>query len=164
MLRADAMRRDRPVPVRRRATTNVLAHTDLVGKVATRAAPLMNRMIGGDPDPSPARSSRRPRGCRHNGSSRRSRRSGSRPGSNVVRASASSRQGRVAASTCLVEYQEPAIGQDLVKVYERNGIECSITADVGCCGAPWLHSGDVEHFTKVATKNVKALAKRAARQ
>ena len=50
-----------------------------------------------------------------------------------------------------------------MKVYERNGIECSITADVGCCGAPWLHSGDVEHFTKVAAKNVKALAKTVRR-
>ena len=52
------------------------------------------------------------------------------------------RQARVAVfPTCLVEYQEPAIGQDLVKVYERNGIECSITTGVGCCGAPWLHCG-----------------------
>ena len=44
------------------------------------------------------------------------------------RGSASSRrQGQVAVfPTCLVEYQNPAIGQDLVKVYERNGIECSL--------------------------------------
>ena len=69
------------------------------------------------------------------------------------------RQGRVAVfPTCLVEYQQPAIGHDLVKVYERNGIECSLADGAGCCGAPWLHSGDVEQFTKVAEKNVKALA------
>jgi Fe-S oxidoreductase len=60
--------------------------------------------------------------------------------------------------TCLVEYQAPAIGQDLVKVYERNGIECSLADGAGCCGAPWLHSGDIEQFTKVAAKNVAALA------
>jgi hypothetical protein len=35
------------------------------------------------------------------------------------------------------------IGKDLVKVYERNGIECDNT-DAGCCGAPWLHAGNVE--------------------
>ena len=29
---------------------------------------------------------------------------------------------------------------------------------VSCCGAPWLHNGDVAHFTKAAVKNVKALA------
>ena len=33
--------------------------------------------------------------------------------------------------TCLVEYQNPAIGQDLVKVYERNGIECSPAGRAG---------------------------------
>ncbi len=69
------------------------------------------------------------------------------------------RQGRVAVfPTCLVEYQQPAIGHDLVKVYERNGIECSLADGAGCCGAPWLHSGDVGQFTKVAEKNVQALA------
>jgi glycerol-3-phosphate dehydrogenase subunit C len=68
------------------------------------------------------------------------------------------RQGRVALfPTCLVEYQEPTIGHDLVKVYERNGIEVTL-ADVGCCGAPWLHSGDVDRFVKVARKNVAELA------
>jgi len=44
-----------------------------------------------------------------------------------------------------------------VKVYERNGIECDNT-EAGCCGAPWLHSGDVEEFTRVAKKNIKTLA------
>ena len=42
-------------------------------------------------------------------------------------------------------------------MYERNGIECSLT-DAGCCGAPWLHAGDVKTFTKVAEKNVATLA------
>jgi glycerol-3-phosphate dehydrogenase subunit C len=60
--------------------------------------------------------------------------------------------------TCLVEYQAPSIGKDLVKVYERNGIECNLADGVSCCGAPFLHSGDLANFTKVAAKNVKALA------
>jgi Fe-S oxidoreductase len=46
----------------------------------------------------------------------------------------------------------------LVKVYERNGIECSLAETTACCGAPWLHSGDLKEFTKVAEKNVKAMA------
>src|SRR4029079_4907877 len=41
--------------------------------------------------------------------------------------------------------------------YERNGIECSLS-DAGCCGAPWLHAGDIDRFTKVAKRNVKTLA------
>ncbi len=69
------------------------------------------------------------------------------------------KQGRATVfPTCLVEYQATRIGHDLVKVYERNGIECELTT-AGCCGAPWLHSGDVDRFTKVARKNVKVLAK-----
>ncbi len=71
---------------------------------------------------------------------------------------AAKRQGKVTVfPTCLVEYHEVQIGKDLVQVYERNGIECSNT-EAGCCGAPWLHSGDLQHFTKVAEKNVKILA------
>jgi Fe-S oxidoreductase len=60
--------------------------------------------------------------------------------------------------TCLVEYQNPAIGQDLVKVYERNGVECSLVDGTMCCGAPWLHSGDIDQFTKQGAKNVRLLA------
>lgn len=59
--------------------------------------------------------------------------------------------------TCLVEYRNTAIGADLVKVYERNGIECSTTA-AGCCGAPSLHAGDLDRFATIAKRNVAALA------
>lgn len=59
--------------------------------------------------------------------------------------------------TCFIEYMEPEIGKDLVDVYERNGIECSLADKARCCGAPWLHSGNVERFRAVARKNVEAL-------
>jgi Fe-S oxidoreductase len=69
------------------------------------------------------------------------------------------RQGSVALfPTCLVEYQHPGIGKDLVKVYARNGIECSLPEGQVCCGAPWLHSGDVPNFRKQAERNVAVLA------
>jgi Fe-S oxidoreductase len=45
-----------------------------------------------------------------------------------------------------------------VKVYERNGIECGVADKAHCCGAPWLHSGELAHFTKQAASNVKVLA------
>lgn len=60
--------------------------------------------------------------------------------------------------TCLVEYQQANIGRDLVKVYERNGVECS-RSGARCCGAPLLHAGDLERFTKVARANSSILAK-----
>lgn len=60
--------------------------------------------------------------------------------------------------TCLVEYQVPNIGKDLVAVYERNGVSCALPAGMGCCGAPWLHSGDFENFREQARKNIAPLA------
>jgi glycerol-3-phosphate dehydrogenase subunit C len=45
-----------------------------------------------------------------------------------------------------------------VRVYEHNGVECSLPEGLGCCGAPWLHSGDVDNFRKQASTNVPILA------
>jgi Fe-S oxidoreductase len=60
--------------------------------------------------------------------------------------------------TCIVEYQAPIVGRDLVRVLERNGVECEVPDGQVCCGAPWLHSGDVERFRKQGRKNVRLLA------
>ncbi len=161
MLRADAMRHaNGHVPARQRLTTEVMGRTDLVGKVSTRLAPVVNKTMGA-PSGSLVRkviektagiSSVRlvPPFSRTRFSTWFER----RPKVRLAKRSA-----KVAVfPTCLVEYQAPSIGQDLVRVYERNGIECTLADGAGCCGAPWLHSGDIEQFTKVATKNVAALA------
>jgi Fe-S oxidoreductase len=63
--------------------------------------------------------------------------------------------------TCFIEYMEPDIGKDLVRVYERNKVACSLPAGTRCCGAPWLHSGDVRSFTRQAERNLAALAAEA---
>jgi len=162
MLRADAMRHDtKQVSIRDRVTTTVMGHTDLLGKMATATAPVANKIVAA-PAGSLVRkvvekvagvSSQRllPPYARQRFTTWFRK----RPKLRITK-----RQGRVAVfPTCLVEYQNPAIGHALVQVYERNGIECSLTADAGCCGAPFLHSGDVDQFTKIATKNVAALAK-----
>jgi Fe-S oxidoreductase len=60
--------------------------------------------------------------------------------------------------TCLVEYQEPAIGRAVVGVCERNGIACELPANQVCCGMPWLDAGDVAKFEEHAKANVAALA------
>ena len=59
--------------------------------------------------------------------------------------------------TCLVEYQEPAIGKALVGVYERNGIACELPEGQVCCGMPWLDAGEIGKFEDHARKNVAAL-------
>lgn len=72
-------------------------------------------------------------------------------------------QGNVSVyPTCMVEYHEPAIGRAMVKVYEHNGIECSLSA-ARCCGSPLLRDGDVRGFVKVAVDNVALLAEEVKR-
>ncbi len=59
--------------------------------------------------------------------------------------------------TCLVEYQEPGIGQAAVGVFERNGFACELPEGQVCCGMPWLDAGDSEKFREHAQRNVDAL-------
>ena len=60
--------------------------------------------------------------------------------------------------TCLVEYQQPSIGQATVAVCERNGIACDLPEGQVCCGMPWLDAGDVDKFEELARRNVATLA------
>jgi Fe-S oxidoreductase len=59
--------------------------------------------------------------------------------------------------TCLVEYQQPAVGHATVNVLEHNGVECSLPVGQVCCGMPWLDAGDDDKFLAQARKNVAAL-------
>jgi Fe-S oxidoreductase len=59
--------------------------------------------------------------------------------------------------TCLVEYQEPAIGRAAVGVLERNGFACTLPEGQVCCGMPWLDAGDADRFRAAAQRNVDAL-------
>ena len=161
MLRADAMRHvNGQVSIRERATTTVLGHVDLVGRAASLVAPVANKVLGAKQGSIVRKVMEKVTGV----SSVRllppyARQRFTTWFKRRPRVRIAKRQGRVAIfPTCLVEYHQPSIGHDLVKVYERNGIECSLVDGAACCGAPWLHSGDVEQFTKVAEKNVNALA------
>lgn len=60
--------------------------------------------------------------------------------------------------TCMVEYQDPGIGQALVGVYERNGVGCHLPDGEVCCGMPWLDAGEVAKFEEHAQRNVSVLA------
>jgi len=59
--------------------------------------------------------------------------------------------------TCFIEYMDPSIGKDVIGVFERNDIACTLPQGTKCCGAPWLHNGDIAHFSRVARRNVAAL-------
>lgn len=140
---------------RRSRSARLLARTDLQGKVATALAPVVNRMNAVKParavmEKVTGISKERllPTFSRVRFSkwfrSRAPRTSGER--------------GRVALfPSCLVEYQEPAIGKAMVGVLERNGYACELPGGQVCCGMPWLDAGDTEKFREHAQRNVDAL-------
>jgi Fe-S oxidoreductase len=160
MLRADAMRHTTgQVSLRSRITNNALGHTDLVGKLGSLTAPLANAMTA-KPGSLVRKIIAKTAGIAEQrvlppfAKQRFSTWFRKRP-----RPSFAHKQADITVfPTCLVEYQDPTIGHDLVKVYERNGVECHLAEGTMCCGAPFLHAGDVETFTKQAAKNVAALA------
>jgi Fe-S oxidoreductase len=163
MLRVSAMRRHSGlINVRDRLNDAVLNSTDRVGKAGTAVAWLANKTVAG-PAGSISRKILRqlagvssvqvlPPFAKQRFSTwfnnRKENELDSGPANRSV----------VVFPTCTVEYHEPAIGKDLVSVYEHNNIGCSLPSSVGCCGAPFLHSGDVENFVTTARKQVQILA------
>lgn len=160
MLRATAMQLDNG---HRRAgdkvTAQFLARADLVGKLNTRTTAIANKVVDAPPT-----SMLRKLHARLTGITATRR----LPGYATERFSAwFARRPRITMQkkqaavtvfpTCLVEYQATDVGKDLVQVYERNGIECGVSS-AKCCGAPWLHAGEVDRFTKLAEENVATLA------
>ena len=63
--------------------------------------------------------------------------------------------------TCFVEYSEAETGRAALQVLEHNGIAME-TSYPTCCGAPFLHGGDLEAARRNAQKVVAALAPRVS--
>jgi Fe-S oxidoreductase len=160
MLRAEAVRhKETRRPVQAFATDQFLGRTDLMGKLATASPALANVVIR-----TPGSLARRVMGKAVGISSQRvlppyAKQRFSTWFKKRARLRFEKKQGSVALfPTCLVEYQDTGVGKDLVKVLERNGVECSLPDGQVCCGAPWLHQGDVAGFTRNAKRNVPLLA------
>ena len=67
--------------------------------------------------------------------------------------------GKVAIfSTCYVNYNEPGIGFDLLKVLDHNAIPYVIVEKEKCCGMPKLELGDLETVEKHKAANIAVLA------
>jgi Fe-S oxidoreductase len=70
--------------------------------------------------------------------------------------------GKVAIfSTCYVNYNEPGIGHDLLKVLEHNDIPYVIVDKERCCGMPKLELGDLDAVARAKEANIPRLAKYA---
>jgi Fe-S oxidoreductase len=70
--------------------------------------------------------------------------------------------GKVAIfSTCYVNYNEPGIGHDLLKVLTHNDIPYVIVDKESCCGMPKLELGDLEGVARHKADNMPVLARYA---
>ena len=161
MLRAHAVKvHDKELRRQDKIARHVLARTDLMGRIATLTAPVANWSMG-TPGSRIRKVVERAVGihadrlllpfARQRFSTWFKKRTPP-PATKATQAAVT------VFPTCLIEYWDPAIGHDLVKVYEHNGVSCELPDGAGCCGAPWLHSGHVEEFKVAARKNVEALA------
>jgi len=67
--------------------------------------------------------------------------------------------GKVALfATCYTNYNEPAVGKDMVAVLEHNGIPVTLVDKEQCCGMPKLELGDLDAVEQAKNANVPALA------
>jgi len=64
-------------------------------------------------------------------------------------------------STCYVNYNEPGIGHDLLKILAHNTIPVVLVDQEACCGMPKLELGDLEGVARLKSINVPVLAQLA---
>jgi len=70
--------------------------------------------------------------------------------------------GKVAIySTCYINYNEPGIGHDLLRILEHNEIPARLVEKEACCGMPKLELGDLEAVAKLKETNIPRLAELA---
>ncbi len=67
--------------------------------------------------------------------------------------------GKVAIfATCYINYNEPGIGDDLLKILVHNEIPYRLVEKEACCGMPKLELGDFEAVEKLKNVNIPPLA------
>ena len=84
---------------------------------------------------------------------------GRKPGDHAVEATDRT-TGKVAIfATCYGEYNEPQIGEDLIAVFEHNGIPTMVAPNTLCCGMPKLELGDLDSVGRLKDHNIPLLAR-----
>ena len=58
---------------------------------------------------------------------------------------------------CYVNYNEPQIGIDLIKVFNHQGIEVVVDPNFKCCGSPLISTGFLDKVENLAKHNTKLL-------
>ncbi len=59
--------------------------------------------------------------------------------------------------TCYGNYNEPSVGEDLVAVFEHNGIPVHLLEDTRCCGMPRMELGDLLGVAAAKEHNIPRL-------
>jgi len=62
-------------------------------------------------------------------------------------------------ATCYCNVNTPDIGQDLISVFEHNGIPVRLTSKEQCCGMPKLEQGDLKTVDKYRKTNIPELVR-----
>jgi len=62
-------------------------------------------------------------------------------------------------STCYGNYNEPHLGEDLLAVFEHNGIAVRLTEKERCCGMPKMELGDLNAVEQAKNANIPELEK-----
>jgi Fe-S oxidoreductase len=89
-------------------------------------------------------------------------RSSARPDASFPVRDGKNTPGKVAIfATCYVNYNEPGIGHDLLKLLAHNAIPAVIVEKEACCGMPKLELGDLDAVAKLKAVNIPPLAKLA---
>ncbi|MHB8474283.1 MAG: heterodisulfide reductase-related iron-sulfur binding cluster [Gammaproteobacteria bacterium] len=69
-------------------------------------------------------------------------------------------RGKVALfTTCYGNYNEPQLGEDLLRVFEHNGIVVEVVQQERCCGMPKLELGDLEGVRALKEFNIPVLSR-----
>ena len=76
----------------------------------------------------------------------------------AVEATGATRGRVILFATCYGNYNEPSLGEDLIRVFEHNGIAVKLASQERCCGMPKLELGDLEAVAKAKAVNVPELA------
>ena len=89
-------------------------------------------------------------------------RSGAKPDDSFAIKNGQRVPGKVAIfSTCFVNYNEPGIGHDLLRILAHNQIPHILVEKEVCCGMPKLELGDLDSVAALKEKNIPHLIKLA---
>jgi Fe-S oxidoreductase len=79
------------------------------------------------------------------------------PAAVAIQAAGPTRGKAALFATCYCNVNTPDIGQDLIKVFEHNGIPVRLTEREECCGMPKFEQGDLDTVDKYRRTNIPQL-------